>query len=114
MRAQWCIAIRVFVRENTQALTTSPDTKHIHTHTQDTIIDYSMIVVLDMGQVVEYGTPHELLQIQGGHFVGLIEELGVEAAASMREIALQVSSDATEWGVNATEKDRRTEAVRMA
>ncbi len=87
---------------------------------QDTIIDYSMIVVLDKGQVVEYGTPHELLQIQGGHFVGLIEELGEEAAASMREIALQVSSAATEWGVNATEareKERRAkevQAVRMA
>jgi len=93
----------------------------IHTHTpQDTIIDYSMIVVLDKGQVVEYGTPHELLQIQGGHFVGLIEELGEEAAASMRKIALEVSSAATEWGVNATEareKERRAEevqAVRMA
>lgn len=75
-----------------------------------------MIVVLDKGQVVEYGTPHELLQIQGGHFVRLIEELGEEAAASMREIALQ----ATEWGVNATEsreKERRaqeSQAVRMA
>ena len=78
-----------------------------------------MIVVLDKGQVVEYGTPHELLQIQGGHFVGLIEELGEEAAASMREIALQVSA-ATEWGVNATEareKERSAkelQAVRMA
>lgn len=69
-----------------------------------------MIVVLDKGNVVEYGSPHELLQIEGGHFAGLVEEQGEDVAESMREIALQASS----WGPSAAEsrgKERRAQQM---
>lgn len=44
-------------------------------HRLNTIIDYDRIVVLDAGKLVEFGSPEELLQIEGGHFKSMCENM---------------------------------------
>lgn len=43
-------------------------------HRISTIIDYDRIAVLDSGSLIEYGTPAELLAIQGGAFKSLADK----------------------------------------
>jgi ATP-binding cassette subfamily C (CFTR/MRP) protein 1 len=45
-------------------------------HRINTIIDCDRIVVLQKGQVVEFGTPQELIR-SGGHFFKLAKEAGL-------------------------------------
>jgi ATP-binding cassette, subfamily C (CFTR/MRP), member 1 len=56
-------------------------------HRLGTIIDYTKIAVLDRGRCLEFGSPFELLQKEGGAFAGLVDELGPEAAATLKEVA---------------------------
>lgn len=60
-------------------------------HRLETIIDFTKIAVLDKGVVVEYDSPHMLLQKEDGVFTGLVEELGEEAAANLKAIAAEAS-----------------------
>jgi ATP-binding cassette subfamily C (CFTR/MRP) protein 4 len=60
-------------------------------HRLNTVIDYDRILVLDMGEIVEYGPPHELLSKDIGApdawFGRMVNELGKEAQTSLRKIA---------------------------
>ncbi|KAI5859465.1 P-loop containing nucleoside triphosphate hydrolase protein [Durotheca rogersii] len=51
-------------------------------HRLATIADYDKVLVLDHGEVAEYGHPHELLKKEGGNFRGMCEMSGdMEALA---------------------------------
>lgn len=58
-------------------------------HRLNTVIDYDYIMVLDSGQLVEFGTPWELLnEPEGvGRFRKMVSEAGKEAEEMLREIA---------------------------
>jgi len=45
-------------------------------HRLQTIIDYDKVLVLDKGEVVEYGAPWELLQKQNGMFKAMCAMTG--------------------------------------
>lgn len=46
-------------------------------HKLDTILDFDKVVVMNKGQLVEYGRPHQLLERQGSWFKSLYEEVGM-------------------------------------
>jgi ATP-binding cassette subfamily C (CFTR/MRP) protein 1 len=43
-------------------------------HKLDTILDFDKVVVMDQGQLVEYGQPHSLLKQQSSHFRSLYKK----------------------------------------
>ncbi|KAL1965879.1 hypothetical protein VTN77DRAFT_5012 [Rasamsonia byssochlamydoides] len=45
-------------------------------HRLSTIVDFDRILVMDAGRAVEFGTPRELMAIEGGVFRSLVEESG--------------------------------------
>jgi len=45
-------------------------------HRLQTIIDYDKVLVLDKGEVVEYGEPWELMQKENGMFKGMCDMTG--------------------------------------
>jgi ABC-type multidrug transport system fused ATPase/permease subunit len=55
-------------------------------HRLNTVIDYDRILVLDHGKVVEYDSPHQLLQ-QGGIFAKMVEDSGPANAQVLRRLA---------------------------
>ncbi|KAI9014275.1 hypothetical protein DFJ74DRAFT_681992 [Hyaloraphidium curvatum] len=58
-------------------------------HRLGTVIDYDRILVLDQGNVVEFGHPHELLERgpSNGWLARMVHDSGPEAEANMKEIA---------------------------
>ncbi len=50
-------------------------------HRLRTIIDFDRVVVMEAGQIVEYGEPHDLLQAQW-HFYNLVSQTGKSKLAS--------------------------------
>lgn len=48
-------------------------------HRLSTIADFDKVLVLDEGQIVEMGSPRELLQIEGGAFQDLVRQSGERA-----------------------------------
>lgn len=56
-------------------------------HRLETIADYDKVIVMDQGKVAEQGTPYELLQIEGGMFRGLVDELGPERKEVLTNLA---------------------------
>lgn len=57
-------------------------------HRLKTIIEYDRIIVLDDGQLVEEGSPLELMD-RGGIFSEMIKENGSEYEQEMRNIILE-------------------------
>lgn len=55
-------------------------------HRLNTVIDYSRILVLDQGKLVEYASPHELLQ-KGGIFAEMVDNTGDINSAMLRRLA---------------------------
>lgn len=47
-------------------------------HRLDTIADYDRVVVMDAGQVSEFGVPYDLMQNESGIFASLVNALGPE------------------------------------
>eukprot|EP00957_Ditylum_brightwellii_P157108 11957641-Ditylum_brightwellii.AAC.1 len=45
-------------------------------HRLDTIIDFDQILVFGQGEVLEYGSPRDLLALEGGHFSSMIKDTG--------------------------------------
>lgn len=43
-------------------------------HQLRTVIDFDRIVVMDKGEVVEVGSPAELMMVEGGMFRGMVEQ----------------------------------------
>lgn len=55
-------------------------------HRLSTIADFDRILVMDEGRVVEFGSPEELVQIEGGVFRDLVNQSGEKAV--LEEIIL--------------------------
>ncbi|KAF2846111.1 ABC multidrug transporter-like protein [Plenodomus tracheiphilus IPT5] len=47
-------------------------------HKLDTILDFDKVVVMNSGQMVEYGRPHQLLERRGSWFKRLYEDAGMQ------------------------------------
>lgn len=47
-------------------------------HRINTVLDSDKVVVLDRGEVVEFGTPQDLIQKKGS-FYGLVKEAGLDS-----------------------------------
>jgi ATP-binding cassette subfamily C (CFTR/MRP) protein 1 len=43
-------------------------------HKLDTVLDFDKVVVMNQGQLVEYGEPYKLLERQGSWFKSLYED----------------------------------------
>ncbi|KAJ3109314.1 hypothetical protein HDU97_007808 [Phlyctochytrium planicorne] len=56
-------------------------------HRLNTVADYSKILVLSNGVVIEEGSPKDLLENVGGVFSKMVEETGTANAAAIRAIA---------------------------
>ena len=57
-------------------------------HRLETIADSDLIFVMNDGQLAEQGPPGELLEVEGGLFRALVDELGPERKAVMIEKAM--------------------------
>jgi len=57
-------------------------------HRLHTIIDMDRVMVMDAGDVVEFDSPHVLLQAEGSYFSRLVQDTG-SSASVLREIAQQ-------------------------
>lgn len=55
-------------------------------HRLDTVIEYDKILVLGRGKVLEYGAPHELLQLDG-HFKSMVNDSGDVMSAELHRRA---------------------------
>lgn len=62
-------------------------------HRLDTIIAYDRIVVLGHGQLLEFGSPSELLSRDEGHFSSMVESTGEAMARHLRN---KVNGQSTE------------------
>jgi ATP-binding cassette subfamily C (CFTR/MRP) protein 4 len=60
-------------------------------HRLDTVIDYDKILVLGDGRVLEYGSPHELIE-RGDAFASMVADTGEEMAATLRMRAMAAAS----------------------
>ncbi|RKO88876.1 P-loop containing nucleoside triphosphate hydrolase protein, partial [Blyttiomyces helicus] len=62
-------------------------------HRLNTVIDYDRILVLDYGHIVEYGTPHDLLEKDSATpdawFARMVAEMGEEPANHLKRLALE-------------------------
>jgi ABC-type multidrug transport system fused ATPase/permease subunit len=53
-------------------------------HRLHTIMDYELVLVMDAGRAVEFGSPSELLQKKGGTFAELVDATGPEGSKALR------------------------------
>lgn len=60
-------------------------------HRLNTVMDCDKVLVMDAGQVLEFGHPHELLQSPEGTFRGMVVQTGPEMLEQLTRIASQVS-----------------------
>ncbi|ORZ33476.1 P-loop containing nucleoside triphosphate hydrolase protein [Catenaria anguillulae PL171] len=58
-------------------------------HRLNTIIDYDYIAVFAAGEMIEFASPHELLQRPDSLFTALVEETGPQNAALLRRLAAE-------------------------
>jgi ABC-type multidrug transport system fused ATPase/permease subunit len=56
-------------------------------HRLATVIDADRILVLGAGEVLEYAAPRELLAAEGGHFRGMVQQLGAAQFDELRQLA---------------------------
>ncbi|CAH0722547.1 unnamed protein product, partial [Brenthis ino] len=82
------------VDPNTDALIQKSIRKHFSNctvvtvaHRLHTVADSDRVVVMEAGQIVECGHPHELLQNAEGHFTKMVNQLGPASEQSLRELA---------------------------
>lgn len=59
-------------------------------HKLDTILDFDKVIVMNQGQMVEYGRPYQLLERQGSWFKSLYEDSGREREAGLDDDVLAV------------------------
>lgn len=57
-------------------------------HRLNTIMDYDIVLVMDAGQLVEIGSPSELLSSEG-FFSELVDATGPESANALRAMAVE-------------------------
>ncbi|KAJ3389562.1 hypothetical protein HDU92_000983 [Lobulomyces angularis] len=56
-------------------------------HRLNTIIDYDLVLVLERGEIAELGSPRELLHIENGKFLALVDETGLTNAKLLKSLA---------------------------
>ena len=60
-------------------------------HRLDTIIENDVILVLGSGQVLEFGSPHSLIE-KDGYFASMVNDTGDDMAKELRRRALLSAS----------------------
>jgi ABC-type multidrug transport system ATPase subunit len=61
-------------------------------HRLHTIMDYDVVLVMDQGKCVEFGSPKRLLEHRNGTFTAFVDATGPESAAELRSIAFTSKS----------------------
>lgn len=56
-------------------------------HRLNTVMDSDKVLVMDGGQAVEFGHPHDLLQDPTGYFSKMVEQTGSELEKKLKKIA---------------------------
>ncbi|CAK1599825.1 unnamed protein product [Parnassius mnemosyne] len=56
-------------------------------HRLHTVADSDRVIVMEAGQIVESGHPHELLQKSDGYFTRMVKQLSPASGQSLRELA---------------------------
>ncbi|XP_015609831.1 multidrug resistance-associated protein 4 [Cephus cinctus] len=56
-------------------------------HRLNTIMDSDKVLVMDQGEAVEFGHPHELLQNENGYFSNMVRETGTVMTEQLKRIA---------------------------
>lgn len=59
-------------------------------HRLDTIMDSDKVLVMENGEAVEFDHPHNLLQINDGYFIRMVQKTGSSMAEHLKNIAHQV------------------------
>ncbi|CAH0584374.1 unnamed protein product [Chrysodeixis includens] len=62
-------------------------------HRLHTVADSDSVVVMEAGEIVESGHPHELLQDNEGHFSKMVKQLGPASEQSLRDLASRAYSE---------------------
>nr|ACZ64280.1 ATP-binding cassette sub-family C member 4 [Trichoplusia ni] len=62
-------------------------------HRLHTVADSDNVVVMEAGEIVESGHPHELLQDSEGHFSKMVKQLGPASEQSLRDLASKAYSE---------------------
>ncbi|KAL6704575.1 Transporter of the ATP-binding cassette (ABC) [Coniothyrium glycines] len=71
-------------------------------HRLQTIIDYDKVLVLDKGEVIEFGDPYDLLRKEGGSFRGMCETSGeLESLIKTARIAHEARQASTAEEISA-------------
>lgn len=69
-------------------------------------MDSDEVMVMDAGQVVEMGHPHELLQKPDGYFANMVNQVEEEVQTTLKAIAQQAYA-ARDNKVFTTESDKK-------
>jgi ATP-binding cassette subfamily C (CFTR/MRP) protein 4 len=56
-------------------------------HRLESVIGFDKVLVLGNGKLLEYGTPHDLLQNPDGHFSAMVNSTGQVMAAALKKNA---------------------------
>jgi len=56
-------------------------------HRLDTVIDYDFILVMGAGHVLEFGSPAELVEKEGGYFASMVKDTGDSMSQELRRRA---------------------------
>ncbi|CAG9575824.1 unnamed protein product [Danaus chrysippus] len=82
------------VDPNTDALIQKSIRKHFSectvltvAHRLHTVADSDRVIVMEAGEIMECGHPHELLQKDDGYFTRMVKQLGSASEQSLRELA---------------------------
>ncbi|KAJ8713563.1 hypothetical protein PYW07_013933 [Mythimna separata] len=62
-------------------------------HRLHTVADSDRVIVMEAGQIIECGHPHELLQDVNGPFSKMVNQLGPASEQSLRELASKAYSE---------------------
>ncbi|XP_075979217.1 putative multidrug resistance-associated protein lethal(2)03659 [Anticarsia gemmatalis] len=62
-------------------------------HRLHTVADSDRVIVIEAGQIIEFGHPHQLLKNDEGHFSSMVKELGQASEHSLRELAANAYKD---------------------
>jgi ABC-type multidrug transport system fused ATPase/permease subunit len=61
-------------------------------HRLHTVMDYDVVLVMDQGKCIEFGSPKRLLENPIGTFTAFVDATGPESAAELRDIAVKARS----------------------
>ncbi|CAG2176781.1 unnamed protein product, partial [Oppiella nova] len=79
-------------------------------HRLNTIIDSDKVIVLDAGEVVEFGIPHTLLEKSDGLFTKLVKQTGKHMTIRLRQMAKQYYTHKYDIKENESLEEKDTES----